>query len=216
MGLDLSYTRTGVCVWDGSFPITSKVSSNPDDPYVYRARQIRDGLAPLVARHSPDLFSIEAPLVHARRAEILTGLCFMVLDHLLPLNRPIVLVSNPRLRSLMGIEQTKDKKLSKAVLVAKAQSLLGPSYVKMVHDEADAFLMAYYTRRFWLDWKFPGFGEPLSEAEKDMWYSEELTKKIPKNPRKPRKRPLKIEQIKKKGVVHRLGEFLFLPTKGVE
>lgn len=218
MGLDLSYTQTGVCVWDGVQAYPHSVCSDKKKGNIERAQEIRAGIWRLLPRYGPLLFVIEAPLVHAPRAEILTGLFFLVVDRLLHLMemgtwpiRGIVALPNPSMRKLMGVKQGRGSKENttkaefKKQIVAQARKTIGSEAPDLSHDEADAFFLAYYGRRFWVDWK--GEGEDLSEAERDVWYSEGPKSKKVKRPQK------KVKKPQKKGIIYRQGEFLFLPSE---
>lgn len=224
MGLDLSYTRTGVCVWDGVQALPCSVESSQNLPYIERAQEIRSGIWGAISTHSPDVLCIESPLTHAFRAEMLTGLFYLILDRchycLTVVGHPlqaIVVLSNPSMRSLMGIRQGRGSKDAatktefKKEIVRLARERIGHP-IELTHDEADAFHLAYYARRFWLDWKDIE-KVALTDSEKGVWYSEEPVTKAPKKPRKLGKRVRVV--TKKKGVIFRQGEFLFLSRKGV-
>lgn len=211
MGLDLSYSRTGICLWDGVQARPSNIKTDTSEPYILRARKIALGVMQTLG--DAGLVCIEAPLSHAHRAEILTGLFFMVMDALLDVaSLPIVVLPNPSMRKLMGIRQVRGTKVKKSEIVEKAKATIGPSAPKMVHDEADAFFLAYYARRFWCDYRLQE-SVNLSESERQVWYSEEMTFKVPKNPKTKKKRR---KVPKKKGIIYRQGEFLFLPECGTD
>lgn len=220
MGLDLSYTRTGVCVWDGVRALPCSIESCQNLPSIERAQEIRSRVWGAIATNSPNILCIECPLTHAHRAEMLTGLFYLILDRAhYCLNivgsglQAVVVLSNPSMRSLMGVKQGRGSKEQcsktefKKQIVEAARQKIGYE-IELTHDEADAFHLAYFARRFWLDWR--GIEEvSLTDEEKKIWYSEESTVKVPKNPRSPKKRARSIN--KKKGVIFRQGEFLFLP-----
>ncbi|MDP2726492.1 MAG: hypothetical protein Q8P59_03010, partial [Dehalococcoidia bacterium] len=226
-GLDLSYTRTGVCVWDGVQAQIAAISSDPKKSYIERAQTIREAIAVLVEKHRPQVFCIESPLSHAHRAEILTGLFFIVLDRLhqgmreYPQTEGIIVLSNPSLRKLMGVKQGRGSKALvtktefKKRIVAMAVELAGPRAPTFSHDEADAFHLAHCALRFWTDWKRPGGSLTLTKEEQEVWYSEEKVALRKKKSAKARKSKTKESPSKRKGVIYRQGEFLFLPEKGV-
>jgi len=227
MGLDLSFTQTGVCVWDGVEALPYSVQSKKGDPYIERAQQIRTGIWELIRLYRPKVICIENPLTHAPRAEMLTGLFYLALDRLLyylntsEVGQGVVLLMNPSMRMLMGIKQGRGSKQEmtktefKKMIVDRAMKTSGYKARRMNHDEADAFHLAYYCHRFWTDWRnLPGRVD-LSEKEREVWYSEESVQKAKKK-KKTSKKTAKKSPFKKKGVIYRQDELLFLPKKGGE
>lgn len=213
LGLDLSFTRTGFSLWDGlRLQVGHFTSKGPN--LVERAQSVRGYIRTTLEGPSferPALISIEQPLTRAFASGPLTGLWFIVMEYLLETGIPIVSLLPSVTRKIIEVGSLRNLKPSqkKALLVEKAKAMLGANTpLKIIHDEVDAFFAAYVAHRFWRQWKL-GQSVNMGAFEHDVWFSDEPAVKVAKNPRKVRKRPPNLS--KKKGVIYREGEFLFLP-----
>lgn len=191
MGIDQSLSRTGISIWDGKTVVLDKYSSPKRLSWVERSRLVRNYVRKIVNKHSPDVVAIEVPVVGESSSEMLHGLYALIMDALLSKSIPVVAINNQTLKSLVGPKGQKGK----SGMVSEAKRLLG-SKVKIVHDQADAFFLSHFTRRFWVAWKELEEVQ-LSPRETAAFFSQETNSKGVC-----------------KGILYRRGEFLFLPKKG--
>lgn len=189
LGLDLSYSRTGVSLWNGEVPALSTYSTPKRLNTLDRARKIRNKIRQILNKEKPDLVAIEHPVWGKESSAILHGLYYLVMDAIRSKNVPVVSFFNTTLKRLVGGDAGK----SKAAMVKAAKKCLGYD-LKMVHDEADAFFLSYFGYRFWHVFQLGTPKETLSEAELEAFFSEETN-----------------ASGMKKGMIFRRGECLFLP-----
>lgn len=156
---------------------------------VERARKVRNFVRKLVNTHKPALVAIEQPVIGRESSEMLHGLYFLIVDALLSKKCPIVAFHNMSLKKLAtGSGKAKKSEMKKA-----AKDTLGID-MRIVHDEADAFFLAYFAHRFWQSWKLEESRELLSSVEQELFFSGEKNK-----------------SGLKKGIIYRRGESLYLP-----
>lgn len=158
MGIDQSYTCTGISVLDtegSTFFTTIKTekSTQLDEMGIFRrAKQVADSILTLIEQHSPDMVIIEGLAFGARgnATRDLSGLMFIIVNTIDSLNIPVKIVSPTSVKAF-AVKGKASKKEMFDALPADIKQTIGDNFkiTKGRYDVTDAYFLAMYGISKW-------------------------------------------------------------------
>ena len=148
------------CVARGRFRTSSKME------FIERYKSQRDSLRALIRQHKPDRVGIEFPIMDAMYSEGMYGLFLYSCEALRAECMDVVFWSplQAKAHARDSIDRPKGWKMDKVDMVEAAKKDAGPG--RWNHNEADAYLVAVLSARFWgfFDGDVPEGGLTLTES----------------------------------------------------
>ncbi len=112
---------------------------------------IREEMRKLIHEHQPDRIGIEHPVTGSSQSEALYALFYQLLEVIKVEKKDVVLVSPSQLKTWARtkIKRPPTWKMEKVDMIEAAMKLADDSGKKWHDGEADAFLIARFSHRFW-------------------------------------------------------------------
>lgn len=174
LGFDPSLTNYGWAIHDNSFPVgdprrceaRGRFQTKAKMEFVTRYTFMRDSLRALIQEHKPDRVGVEYPIMNAMYSEGMWGL-FLYSCEALRAERMDVVFWSPlqaKAHARDTLNRPKGWKMDKVDMVEAAKKDAGPG--RWDHNEADAYLVAVLSARFWgfFDGDVPEGGLTLTES----------------------------------------------------
>lgn len=185
----------GRCLERGRFRTKPKDFRDEVSRYVFLRESLREKIEEL----SPDAMGIEHPVLNEQYSEGMYGLFLFSLEAIQDAAMDLVLYAPPQIKRFAKdlLERPKGWKMGKSDMVDAARDHAGGG--KWDHNEADAYLVAAFSGRFW---KF--FVGDLEEDELTPYEKRTFThiRKIERGKR--------AGQMEIKGILHRENDRFFL------
>lgn len=207
LGLDPSLTNYGWALHDTTGSGRSRIvergrfRTKPRDfkDEVSRYMFLRDSLRDKIEELNPDVMGIEHPVLNEQYSEGMYGLFLFSLEAIRFNAKDIVLFAPPQVKrfakDLLG--RPKGWKMGKSDMVEAAKEDAGGG--KWDHNEADAYLVAVISGRFWEFYIGDLEEDDLTEYEKKAFTQIRTIK-----------RGRRAGQVEVKGILHREGDRFFL------
>jgi Holliday junction resolvasome RuvABC endonuclease subunit len=158
LGVDPSLTNYGWAIHDDSYPVGSpdrcEVRGRFKTPskmeFVVRYMTMRDSLRDLIREYKPDRVGIEYPVFNNLYSEGMYGLFLYTCEALRSEHMDVVFWSplQAKAHARDSIDRPKGWKMDKADMVEAAKKDVGGGR-NWNHNEADAYLVAVLSGRFW-------------------------------------------------------------------
>lgn len=157
LGLDPSLREFGFAVFDemvGEAPVVrGRIRTEPAEfeDFIDRYVWIREEMRKLIREHQPDRIGIEHPVTGSSQSEALYALFYQLLEVIKLEKKDVVLVSPSQLKTWARtkIKRPPTWKMEKVDMIEAAMKLANDSGKKWHDGEADAFLIARFSHRFW-------------------------------------------------------------------
>ena len=174
LGLDPSLTNYGWAIHNTDAPVGTpercvargRFRTSPKTEFIERYKSQRESLRALIREHRPDRVGIEFPVFDNLWSEGMYGL-FLYSCEALRAERMDVVFWSPlqaKAHARDTLDRPKGWKMDKVDMVEAAKKDAGPG--RWNHNEADAYLVAVLSARFWgfFDGDVPEGGLTLTES----------------------------------------------------
>lgn len=208
LGLDPSLTNYGWALHDTSAQASDRVvergrfRTKPRDfrDEVSRYVYLRECLREKILELEPDAMGIEHPVLNEQYSEGMYGLFLFSLEAIRDCAQDVILLAPPQVKRFAKdiLERPKGWKMGKSDMVDAAKEDTGGSG-RWDHNEADAYLVAAFSGRFW---EF--FVGDLHEEDLTKYEHQTFTKI------RTITRGKRAGQVEVKGILHREGDRFFL------